>query len=96
MTIVGELFEDRLVHLVGKHRRPAVAGVHDDLDGLLLVECRVCEAFLNALHGIGEYVCAFRIKCKVVPFEVEQVYFMEEPLGFRYGLFLLFYGCWWL
>ena len=32
-----------------------------------------------------------------MPFEVEQIYFMEEPLRFRYGLFLFFYGreCLW-
>jgi len=80
VSVVREFLQDRLVHLIREHGRLAVAWMGDDLDELLLVDLRVQEPLLDALHGVGEDVCSLWIKRKIVAFEVQEVDLMEKPL----------------
>jgi hypothetical protein len=77
---VAIILQDRLVHLIRKDGRLAVAGMGYDLDGVLFVDLRVQEALLDALHGVGEDVRGLRIEGKIVSFEAQEVDLMEKPL----------------
>jgi hypothetical protein len=72
VAVIGEFLQDRLINLVGKHGRLAVARVRDNLDRLLFIYFRVLQALLDAFHGVGEDVCYLRVRCKVVAFEADR------------------------